>query len=49
MQVQGTGLGPMGINILYRNVHTGLRQRKETRLVVSYCVGPVPCTSVNKP
>ena len=25
-QVQGAGLGPMGPNVLYRNVHIGLRQ-----------------------
>ena len=28
-QVQGTGLGLMGPNILYRNVHTGPRQGQE--------------------
>ena len=44
----------MGTTILYRNVHTGLRQRKEPEPIVSYCAGPVPVpplftNSVNKP
>ena len=36
-QVQGTAPGAMGTNILYRNVHTGLRQGKEPGPIVSYC------------
>ena len=43
-QVQGTGSGVMGSNILYRIVHTGLRQGKELEPIVSYCAGPVPCS-----
>ena len=43
-QVQEVGLGLMGPNILYRNVHTGLRQEQEPEPIVSYCAGPVPCT-----
>ena len=35
----------MGPNILYRNVHTGAREGKEPRPIVSYCAGPVPCTN----
>ena len=41
----GTGLGAMGSNILYRNVHSGLRREEEPGHIVSYCAGPVPCTS----
>ena len=56
VQTQGMGLGPMGPNILCRNVDTGLRQEKGPGQIVPYCVGPVPppvpvpfpC-SVNKP
>ena len=36
------GQGPMGPNILYRNVHTGLTQGKEPEAIVSYCAGPGP-------
>ena len=43
-QVQGMGLGAMGTNMLCRNVHTGLRQGKESGSIVSYCADPVPCT-----
>ena len=40
-QAQGTGLRAMGSSILYRNVHTGLRQAKELGSIVSYCARPV--------
>ena len=43
-QVHGAGPGVMGPNILYRNVHTGLRQGKELGSIVSYYAGPVPST-----
>ena len=54
----GTGKRPgaMGPNILYRNIHTGLRQGKEPESIVSIVLlkfpVPVPVTfpcSVNKP
>ena len=42
--------------MLYRNVHSGLRQGNEAGPIVLYCADPVPCTcpvpspcSVNKP
>ena len=52
-EVQETGLGPMGPNVLYGNVHTGRRQRKELGHIVpvSFLLAvlvPFPC-SVNKP
>ena len=43
-QVLGTELGLMGPDILYRNIHTGLRQGKEPVPIVSYCAGPIPST-----
>ena len=43
-QVQGTGPGAMGTAMLYRNVHTGPRQGKGPRSIVSYCACQVPCT-----
>ena len=43
-QVQGTGPGAMDPNLLYWNVHAGLRQGKEPGSIVSCCAGPVPCT-----
>ena len=43
-QVQGMGSGAMSSNILYRNVHIGLRQGKEPGPIVSYCAVPVPYT-----
>ena len=47
--VQGMVTGAMDTNtmyvvLLYRNVHTGLRQGKLPRSIVSCCAGPVPCT-----
>ena len=44
-QVRATGQGVMGLNILYRNVHTGPRQRTEP---VSYCAGAVRWTGFKK-
>ena len=41
-QVQETEMGLMVPTILYRNVHTVLRQGKELGSIVSYCAGPVP-------
>ena len=43
-QVQGTGLGLVGPNILLRNVLTGPRQGKEPGPIVSRCACPVLCT-----
>ena len=42
-QVQGTGPGGMGPNILYRNIYTGPTQEKEPVSIVYFCTGPVPC------
>ena len=42
---QGMGPGPMGPDILYRNVLTGPRQGMKLGPIVSYCAGPIPCTS----
>ena len=55
-QVEGMGPGPMGPDILYRNVHTGPRWGMERRLIVSIVLVqflepvkvPFPCV-VNKP
>ena len=46
-RVQGIGLGAMGTNKFYRNVHTGWTQGKEAGSIVSYCAGPVPCTCLS--
>ena len=54
-QEQGTGLGLMGLNILYRNMHTGLNRKRNQNLLFSIVLVqfpvpvpvPVPC-SVNK-
>ena len=43
-QVQGTGPGAIGPNILHRNIHTGLTLGKQPGSIVSCCAGPVPCT-----
>ena len=43
-QVQGTGPGAVGPNMLYRNALTGPRQRKEPGSIASFCAGPVPYT-----
>ena len=40
-EVQEPGPRAMGPNVLYRNVHTGPRQGKESDAIVSYCAGPV--------
>ena len=42
-QVQGMGLGAKGTYMLYRNVHTGLRQGKGPGSIVSCGARPVPC------
>ena len=36
-------MGAMGSNILYKNVHAGLRQGEEPGPIVSYCAGQVAC------
>ena len=41
---KGRSPGAMGLDILYRKVHTGPRQRKKHG---SYCAGPIPCSCPN--
>ena len=43
-QVQGTGPRQMGPHMLYRNVHTGLRQGKEPGPIAFYCISLILCT-----
>ena len=41
-QVQGTGPGAMATNMLYTNVHNGLRQGRDLESHVSYSAIPIP-------
>ena len=44
VQEQGTVTGPMGSNILWRNVHTGLRHGQGTGPIVFCCQSSIPCS-----
>ena len=43
-QVQGTVPGQIGPYVVYKIVHTGLRQGQKPGPIVSHCASQIPCT-----
>ena len=43
-QLEGTGPGAIGPNILHRNVHTCPTHREKPLPIVCYCASPIPST-----
>ena len=43
-QRHGMGSGSIGSNIIYRNVHAGLKQEQGPGPIVSYFASPITCT-----